>query len=180
VVSDEELMRAYAAGDESRFSELFDRYAPLLLRVLGRDMNPADARDLVQQTFLQIHRHRRDYDPERALRPWVLTIALNLKREHFRRAKSRPEAELSDAVVQKLGAPAEAQARVEHRQRLLEALGPLSPDQREVIVLHWLEGVPMPDIAKIVGASLSATKLRAHRGYAAMRAHLARVEGEDG
>jgi RNA polymerase sigma-70 factor (ECF subfamily) len=180
VTSDEELMRAYASGDESRFSELFDRYAPLLLRVLGRDLSRSDASDLVQQTFLQIHRHRRDYDPTRTLRPWVLTIALNLKREHFRRAKARPEAELSDAVVQRLAAPPASQSRVEHRQRLLRALEPLSEDQKEVILLHWLEGIPMPDVARIVGVSLSATKLRAHRGYAAMRAHLGRIEGEEG
>jgi DNA-directed RNA polymerase specialized sigma24 family protein len=38
----------------------------------------------------------------------------------------------------------------------------------------------MPDVARIVGVSLSATKLRAHRGYAAMRAHLGRIEGEEG
>lgn len=172
-------MAAYAAGDEARFAELFDRYAPLLLRVLRRDrIGEADARDLVQQTFLQVHRHRRDYDPKRPLRPWILTIALNLKREWYRRKGSRPEAELSEKVAAQLSTGTPPQERVEHRRRLLYALEPLKPEQREVILLHWLEGIPLPDVARIVGASLSATKLRAHRGYAAMRERLARGEDE--
>ena len=175
--SDEELMRAYAAGDESCCAELFDRHGALLLRVMGRGLDrPADAKDLVQQTFLQVHRHRHDYDPSRPFRPWLLTIAMNLKRGYFRRAKVRPEAELSDAVAQRLSAPPATQERVEQQQRLRFALQPLSPAQREVIVLHWLEGIPMQEIARIIGASLSATKLRAHRGYAAMREHLERGE----
>ena len=50
-----------------------------------------EANDLVQQTFLQLHRARVDFDPGQKLKPWVFTIAMNLKREYFRRKKRRPE-----------------------------------------------------------------------------------------
>src|SRR5262245_27166568 len=93
--SDEELMAAYVAGDRSSFDELFRRYAPVLLSVLERQMSfSRDARDLVQQTFLHLHRARHDFDPKARLRPWFFTIALNLKREYFRRQKRRPETAL--------------------------------------------------------------------------------------
>src|SRR5262245_34419269 len=93
--SDEELMASYVAGDEPSFRALFRRHAPVLLRTLGRDLwRPEDANDLVQQTFLQLHRGRRDYQLGRPLRPWLYTIAFNVKREYFRRTKRRPESPL--------------------------------------------------------------------------------------
>lgn len=166
-------MSDYAAGDEAAFRQLFARYASWLARVLqGGLRSSADAQDLVQQTFLQVHRHRQDYDPSRPFRPWLLTIAMNLKRGHFRRAKARPEAELSPKVEQRLADSRAAHQAVEDRQRLLYAMELLSPAQKEVIALHWLGGVPLPEVAAVVGASLSAVKVRAHRGYAAMRARL--------
>jgi len=67
--SDEELMAAYVAGDQAAFEELFRRYAPALLRVIGRQLSsPGEAHDLVQQTFLQLHRARYDFKPGARLR----------------------------------------------------------------------------------------------------------------
>jgi RNA polymerase sigma-70 factor (ECF subfamily) len=175
--TDEELMTAYCAGDSSAFRELFDRHSPVLLRVMRHQLRrPEDARDLVQQTFLQLHRSRNDFREGAQLRPWLFTIAMNLKREYFRRAGRRPESPLefdgrSDPAIAPRG-----HEQLEASDALGFALGQLPEDQREVISLHWLAGVPLPDIAQMVGASLSAVKVRAHRGYAAMR----RALGKDG
>ena len=60
--SDEELMAAYIKGEESAFRVLFERHSPMLLRVMRHQLRrPEDARDLVQQTFLQLHRSRFDF-----------------------------------------------------------------------------------------------------------------------
>jgi len=84
--SDEQLMSAYVAGDSAAFRVIFERYAPLLTRAMLRELYAREeASDLVQQTFLQLHRARKDFDPGQKLKPWIFTIALNLKREHFRR-----------------------------------------------------------------------------------------------
>jgi DNA-directed RNA polymerase specialized sigma24 family protein len=65
--SDEQLMRAYVAGDAAAFRVIFERYAPLLLRAMLRELYVREeANDLVQQTFLQLHRARRDFDPGRS------------------------------------------------------------------------------------------------------------------
>lgn len=168
--SDEELMAAYVGGDRSAFAELFRRYAPRLQRLMQRDLGGAeDAHDLVQQTFLQLHRARRDFRPGAKLRPWLFTIALNLKRQHFRRLGRRPETSLSDEEGQEPAARgADPEARVGDVQ-LRAALLRLPEAQREVIVLHWFEGLSFREIAQAVGASQPAVKVRAHRGYNRLR-----------
>src|SRR3982750_2320538 len=88
-------MAAYVAGDSAAFRVIFERYGPLLLRAMLRELYVREeANDLVQQTFLQLHRARADFDHGQKLKPWVFTIALNLKREYFRRKKARPERSL--------------------------------------------------------------------------------------
>ncbi|MEZ4369447.1 MAG: sigma-70 family RNA polymerase sigma factor [Polyangiaceae bacterium] len=178
--SEEELMAAYVAGDRAAFDELFQRLAPVLLRVLARQLpNREEANDLVQQTFLQLHRSRNDFREGARLRPWLFTIAINLKREHFRRMKRRPEAPLeldgrSDPVsVQG------AHGRADAQHSLGWALQRIPTDQAEVIALHWFEGLAFPEVAEVVGASLSAVKVRAHRGYQALRALLDESVGQD-
>lgn len=168
--TDEELMAAYVRGDQSAFRTLFDRHAPVLLRVMRHQLRrPEDARDLVQQTFLHLHRSKSDFREGAQLKPWLFTIAMNLKREYFRRGTRRPEAPLT------LEGPAEpaigprGQEQSDARREVVFALEKLPEDQREVIALHWLAGIPLPEVADLVGASLSAVKVRAHRGYAGMR-----------
>jgi RNA polymerase sigma factor (sigma-70 family) len=174
MASDEELMAAYVAGDSAAFEELFRRYAPALLRVIGRQLSsPGEAHDLVQQTFLQLHRARRDFKPGARLRPWIFTIALNLKREHFRRLRRRPEAPLELDGRNDPATPPVSPERAENERAVRRALDQLPPDHREVIVLHWFEGLSFPEVSAIVGASVSAVKVRAHRGYVALRKLLA-------
>jgi RNA polymerase sigma-70 factor (ECF subfamily) len=178
VRTDEELMAAWTAGDGAAFDELFRRLSPILLRLMRRQLLAREeANDLVQQTFLHLYRARHDFDPASKLRPWLFTIAMNLKREHLRRVKRRPEAPLvldgrSDPSEGARGPEASDAART-----LAAALERIPADQREVIRLHWLEGLSFPEVAAVVGASLSAVKVRAHRGYGALRRVLAEPVG---
>jgi RNA polymerase sigma-70 factor (ECF subfamily) len=176
VQSDEELMAAYVAGDRAAFRVLFDRYAPILYRVMLRQLRAAEeAHDLVQQTFLQLHRARFDFRQGAKLRPWIFTIALNLKREHFRRTRRRPEAPLELDGRKDPATNGESPLDREEARALRLAIEGLPPDQREVIELHWFEGLSFPEVAEIVGAGLSAVKVRAHRGYRRLREELKRT-----
>jgi RNA polymerase sigma-70 factor (ECF subfamily) len=169
VQSDEELMAAYVAGDERAFHELFQRYAPILLGFMARQLHArSEAHDLVQQTFLQLHRARHDFVPGGRLRPWLFTIALNLKREHFRRVRRRREAPLLLEGGEPSVEPRGVQMS-DARRALAHALARLPADQREVIELHWFDGLNFSEVSEVVGASLSAVKVRAHRGYRRMR-----------
>lgn len=175
--SDEELFAAYRAGDRAAFQELWTRYAPALCRLMRKQVRRSeDVNDLVQQTFLQLHRARNDFKEGARLRPWLYTIALNLRREYWRRMGRRRESpvELDERML-----PTVEQADIvakENAAAVRKALSTLSDGQREVIELHWFEGFSFPEVAQIVGASLSAVKVRAHRGYKVLKAEL-RAEG---
>src|SRR5262245_36741090 len=90
--TDEATMAAYVAGDQAAFNALFRNYAPVLKRFFVRQgKRQADAQDLVQQTFLHVHRARYEYRTGDALRPWLFTIARNVGHDHGRRQQRRPE-----------------------------------------------------------------------------------------
>ncbi len=162
-------MAAYVAGDMNAFRALFERHAPALERVMQRDLSEREeARDLVQQAFLQLHRARLDFDPKQRLKPWLYTIALNLKREHFRRRRRRPERPDSDEAERQPAAP-RGQEQTDARRSLTWALERIPREQREVIELHWLAGLSFPELAESVGISVAAAKVRAHRGYLRLR-----------
>ena len=161
-------MMAYAEGDVAAFDDLVRRYGPTLLRFLGKGMARADvAEDLVQQTFLQLHRNRYDFRTDAKLRPWLFTIALNVKRQHLRAERRRQESWM-DPNLEWASDVGDRGGDLAHEVRV--AWGQLPADQREVIRLHFVEGRTFPEVARAGGASANAVKLRAHRGYVQLRA----------
>lgn len=176
--SDEALMRAYVAGDHEAFRELFARYAPMLMRLTMRHLRSDElAREVVQQTFFQVHAARHDFAPDRKLRPWIFTIAMNLVREHFRKKKRRPETELDE---QRAVAERPERGPIEQRQRaelLHAALAKLPESQRVVVELHWFEERPFAEVAEIVGSTEGAVRVRAHRAYRKLEEMLKRELG---
>lgn len=163
-------MLAYRDGDNAALRALFSRYAGPLTRAVARMLRDEErSRDVVQQTFLQVHRARADFDRSRSFRPWLYTIGLNLARDELRRRGRRPE----DALTQELASEDTGQEHAvelsENRARLEIALNQLSVEQREVVVLHWFEGLSFAEIASATGSGLSAVKVRAHRAYKKMR-----------
>ena len=113
--SDEELMDAYVDGDEAAFRALFERYAPILLRLTRRHLrNEELAEEIVQQTFFRLHGARNDFRRGSKLRPWVMTIAMNLVREHWRRTKRR---KMTNLEVETQAAPEADFMPIELRQR---------------------------------------------------------------
>lgn len=168
VRTDEDLMLAYARGDRTAFKELFERYAAKLEQLMLRGLHTREeAKDLVQHTFLQVHRARLDFDPSRSFKPWIYTIALNLKRELFRRRKRRPE-HLAE-TVDELASVAGAHSALEAQRALVWALAQIPEENRSVIELHWFGGLSFPEVAECLGIGAPAAKVRAHRGYVRLR-----------
>ncbi|UCF46570.1 MAG: sigma-70 family RNA polymerase sigma factor [Myxococcales bacterium] len=168
--SDEELMEAYIDGDDGAFQALFQRYGPILLRLTRRHLRDDElAEEIVQQTFFRLHGARNDFRRGSKLRPWVMTIAMNLVREHWRRTKRR---KMTALEVETQAAPEADFMPLELRQRselLHVALQKLPTSQREVVELHWFQERPYAEVAEIVGTSEGAVRVRAHRAYATLK-----------
>lgn len=176
-------MEAYVAGDAEAFQRLFRSLAPsvhaFFARTLGRG---AVAEDLLQTTFLKLHRARRSWRRGERLRPWVFTIAARVRADWLRRA-GREEEELGDegepgehAVAE--GGPADAAVARERSERVRAALDGLPGPQRVVVQLHRFEELGFAEIGAVLGISEGAAKLRAFRAYAALRERLADLVGE--
>src|SRR3989442_14042317 len=105
--TDEELMSAYVAGDARPFQKLFARRAPRVQAFFGRscrDEGVAD--DLLQVTFMKVHRARVQYRPDLKLGPWLFAVPAPVRVDELRRRFRLPEDAEEDAI-----APAEAQPR---------------------------------------------------------------------
>lgn len=166
--TDEELMEAAARGASDAIDALFERYADRLYGWLASSVGPDAAEDLVQQTFLHVHRARHDFRPGARFRPWLYAIAANCRRQAARTRARRPESPLEPTDhpgVAPDALPPEARA-------LRAAMASLPDASREVLVLHWWQGLSMAEIAEALGSTTSAVKVRAHRAYEALRTTL--------
>ncbi len=166
-----ELMRGYQEGRLDAFEQL---YACLAGRVrgflAGRVRDRTRAEDLVQDTFLQLHRARHTYDRAYPVMPWVLAIARHVALMDARTARRRPQfAPAEHAPEPTVRADAE---RLADRSAIDAALGDLVPSRRSAVVLHHVWGWSFRDIARRFGIEETAAKLRSSRGVAQLRARL--------
>jgi RNA polymerase sigma-70 factor, ECF subfamily len=183
-----ELMGRYCDGDASAFRELYALVAPRLLGYLVRMARQrALAEDLLQQTFLKVHRARSAYVRGADPVPWIYSIAHRTFLDEARRGKRAvvrvgegeelPEqrADLRGETDDRRDEP---RADPELVQAALDALAELPAQQREAVVLTKLDGRSVAEAAEIAGTTVGAMKVRAHRGYEALRAHLGRAEAK--
>lgn len=171
--SDEQLMGRYAAaGDRAAFQLLFARYGARLNGYFRRNMrDDAVASDMVQTTFLHVHRARKDYDPARAFRPWLFAIAANVRREHWRKRQRRPEEFVEPGQEDRMGST-QPKASTASDRLVRRAVDDLPDNQREVVVLRWYGGLSFPEIGEALGIKTTAAKVRSHRAMKALREFL--------
>lgn len=177
--SDVEIMRAYLEGDPHAFSKLFRLYAPVLSGYfMRRGQRSHDVPDLLQQTFLQLHRARHDYRVGEPLRPWLFTIAHNVSCDQQRRRQRRPETfcdfELHAAAEQAGPDP----SRSEQNRALTSALDQLPAATRALLTEHWFDDRNWSQIADRSGVPATTLRVRAHRACAELRRFLERSSFE--
>jgi RNA polymerase sigma-70 factor (ECF subfamily) len=169
------LMGRYAAGDDEVFATLYDYVAPRLHAYLLRQTrDPARAEDLVQQTFLQMHCARRHFAVGAEVIPWAFAIARRLMIDAMRKGRwevlSSPdvESEKSPPAATSSG-PYDELASKQLAGRLQRELDRLPEAQREAFQLVKQDGLSMAEAAEVLGTTVNAVKLRAHRTYEALR-----------
>lgn len=181
-----ELMERYCDGDAAAFRELYRLVAPRVLSYFLRMARErALAEDLVQITFLKIHRARGAYVRGAEPMPWIYAIAHRAFLDEVRK-RQRAKVQLSasgddvpEAAAHISGLPVDAVDEPAHDSELaraaLAALAQLPEKQREAVVLTKLDGKSIAEAAAITGTTPGAMKVRAHRGYEALRKALAAI-----
>ena len=164
-------MERYCDGDASAFRELYALLAPRLFGYLlhmARDR--AVAEDLLQQTFLKVHRARAAYVRGADPLPWIYAIGHRTFLDEARRQKRAivnvdKEGEVPEVAAE----PPPPGPDPEIAKAALAALEELPPQQREAVILTKLDGRSIAEAAEIAGTTPGAMKVRAHRGYVALR-----------
>ncbi len=172
--ADEELralMVGYQDGRREAFEQLYARLAPLVRRQLLRlARDPVRVDDLLQDTFLQIHRARHTYDPAYPVAPWACAVARHVFlmdcRYRQRRGDMSRQEPLEDALSSReAGYDTALVARTEVRR----ALEQLSPATRASVLLHHLHGLSFREISRRLRVRGPALRARASRGMARLR-----------
>ncbi len=138
--------------------------------------DPTQAEDLVQQTFLSVIRSRGRYERGQPVGPWLLTIAANAARDLLRRRhRSVEDLAKTDGPQVEIGVAPEVSDPGARRQ-IEAAFAALPEQQREAVILHKLQGWSFEQIADSLQISVTAARIRAHRGYAKLRESLSGLE----
>lgn len=164
-----------AAGDPGAFTAFVDTYGPSLYRLVRRyTSSEADAEDLTQEIFVDLYRSIGSFRGESALATWVYRVALNHCRKYAGRTyaitvsyddvRTEPE---SDEY-----GPAQYAARRELSDQVYAALDHLSPDHREVVILHELQELTYRECAAILQVPEGTVKSRLSYAFRRLRGPL--------
>lgn len=175
IVSEAALIQQCQSGNKAAFSQLASRHWERVRRVLlAAGVGPVDVDDLLQEAFLeaflQIDKLR---DPTK-FRAWVCGIGLNLARMQWRQVTKRPFVwqsleSMADSLVDKRPLPEQEASQREANLRLRQAIADLPPAEQEAILLVYRDGLSHKETAVSLGVSLSAIKVRVHRGRRRLR-----------
>jgi len=173
----DEFIESAKAGDHTAFAELVRRtYADtytLAFRLLG---NEEDARDVVQETYIRVHKGLKKFRGDSRFSTWLHRITANCANTYLgKRGRHTHEPLPDDPVIVDLRSSVDPQARVDRgdlRSELTEAVRALPPKLRAVLVLRDVYELSHGDIAEQLEISESAAKVRLHRARKRLREQL--------
>ncbi len=169
------LVSAHLAGDSTAFGELFRRYSERLLNFIDRIIRDRErSEDLVQETFVRIHRHLHRFDQSRQFSTWIYTIATNLARNELRNRSRAPRLLFHGSADDDSWSPSlqfeDTRNRPEdmYRRRYLadvinQSIARMPDRLRDVFVLRELEAKSYEEIATITRCNPGTVKSRLNR-----------------
>jgi RNA polymerase sigma-70 factor (ECF subfamily) len=189
-MDDDELVTRVAGGDDTALRELFTRHAPMLAARLRAVLPPADVEDVLQETFLAAWKGAGSYRPEKKADGtskaggWLWGIARRQGALLLRRRGPATEALpalLDSGVLESSAAPGtrvpgDPAQSVAAASDLASAVGDLSPADREVWQLLYVEDRPAAEVSRLTGVPEGTVKSRAHRARRLLRAALGGIQ----
>ena len=188
---DRTLVRAAQKGDAPAFRTLVERYQRRIYQLaLGMMKDPDEAMDIVQETFVRVHRYLPSFKGDSSFFTWTYRIATNLSLDAARR-KGRTErvepddsneAELEagmDPPSAALAGPQRAALNEELKGKLDEALAGLSENHRAILLLREVEGLSYEELSKVLGIRKGTVMSRLFHARLKMQNKLREYLGED-
>lgn len=166
------LITRARAGDRAALAQLLEQLSPLVYRFgLRMCRHRADAEDVLQDTLLSVADHLAEFEGRASLSSWVFMLARTAcarKRRGLKNRSHLPEEAVAE-LASEAGSPEQSALQGELRLALERALGGLSSEQREVLLLRDMEGLSAPEVAEALGMSVPAVKSRLHRARISLR-----------
>jgi len=173
--SDTDVIARVLDGDKQQFEHLVHRYQHVLYRhavsiVLDHDA----AADMVQDAFVRAYLNLRECRDTSRFRAWLFRTLRNRCFDHLKAASRRnvPLDDVEAIPLDEADGPAALAERSEVRTAIRRALAKLPPVLREAFVMHYVDGMSYETMAELLGASVSAIKMRALRAREALSSAL--------
>jgi RNA polymerase sigma-70 factor, ECF subfamily len=171
--TDLELIARWKAGDERAATELVARHSAALARFAVSSGERSDVDELVQDTFVRAFNSIDGFRGESSFRTWLFTIQRRLLLDRRRAEKRRRDKdEIQDDSAATEYDALDSVVADETRKRLQQAVGRLSPTQREVFALRVAEGLSYKEIAEAVGTTEGAARVHYHNAMRAVKEFL--------
>ncbi len=173
--TDAEVIARVLDGDTELFGILVDRYQDEFAGYAKYMTGSRDeAADIIQESLVRAYKSLRRCQDRGNFQGWLFRIVSNQCKSHLARRKHRETESLFDRAGD-LRAPEDPGGDAEAadlRRRVHQALQELPADQREALVLKYVQGLSLPEMARLLKASVSALKMRLLRGRDALRQKL--------
>lgn len=170
MTSEKDLLRKAHSFDPDALAEIYDSFSPGLYRYAYRLLGEQDlAEDCLAETLSRfLLALKNNGGPREHLQAYLYRIAHNYITDQYRQ-KDRWEHEISEAQsCVEQGQQDTLNSRIDEN-KLRTALSCLTPDQRQVVVLKYIEGMDNRAVARVIGKPISAVKSLQHRALASLR-----------
>jgi RNA polymerase sigma-70 factor, ECF subfamily len=175
-VEDAVLIERLRANDLDSLGGLFDRYYPQVYRTaVAITHDSAVAEDIAQDCFLKLHHYANRIDTSLPLAPWLYRVTVNLAYTWISRRKKRRvslEALVDQLMAPSWNAPEQLAEHAEVQEQVRRAVRELHFNQRVVVVLHYLSGLSLEEIADILDCPVGTVKSRLYYARENLRRRL--------
>lgn len=180
--TDKELVLELQRGSLEALGFIYDRHQKMVYRTaLVITGDPESAADLVQDVFLRLYRFSDRIDPERPLEPWLYRITANLSYTWIK--KNRRWLPSLEEVAEWLAGTVRVENNTSHEynddwQQITTAIYALPAQQRMVVVLYYVNDLPLQEISEILDVPVGTVKSRLHYGREVLKRHLGVSQNE--
>ena len=184
MIDDAQLIRDTLAGDSAAFGQLVCKYQDRLYSALAHMLRaPEEARDVVQEAFVQAFVKLETFRGSSAFYTWLYRIAFNVSVSRKRRQRTvlslDRTRDISGEEPLDVASPADRMERGERAVQVRAAMAVLSDEHRAILVLREVEGFDYEQIADVLDVAVGTVRSRLHRARAQLRELLTPVLQED-